>query len=172
MHVQAELEKLGLHHKSIKLGEAEIEENADIEKLDELNNALKQSGIELIEDKKSILIEKVKTTIINLIHYSEEPLAINFSVYLSQQLGYDYTYLSNIFSSTLGITIEHYFILHKIEAVKELLTSSDLNITQIAWKMQYSSIAHLSHQFKKITGVSPSNFKKLEHKNRKKLEDL
>jgi AraC-like DNA-binding protein len=172
MHVQAELEKLGLHYKSIKLGEAEIEENITIEMLEELNNALKMSGIELMDNKKSILIEKIKITIINLVHYSEEPLEIKFSVFLSQQLGHDYTYLANIFSKSLGITIEHYYIFNKIEAVKDLLSYSEMSITEIAWKMQYSSVAHLSNQFKKITGFNPSEFKKLGHKNRNKLEDL
>jgi AraC-like DNA-binding protein len=172
MLVKAELNKLGLHYTKVELGEAEIEENISTEKWNELNIALKKSGIELMDDKKSILIEKIKNIIIELVHYAEEPLEINFSDYLSQQLNHDYTYLANLFSETQGITIEHFLITHKIERVKELLIYDELNITEIAWKMHYSSVAHLSNQFKKMTGLTPSFFKKIKIKKRNALEDL
>ena len=172
MLVKSELEKLGLHHKSIELGEAEIEENISSEQWDQLNKALKRSGIELMEDKKSILVEKIKNIIIELVHYSEEPLEMNFSEYLSQKLNQDYTYLANLFSESQGITIEHFHIVHRIERVKELLIYDELTITEIAWKMHYSSVAHLSNQFKKMTGLTPSFFKKIKQKKRSTLEDI
>jgi AraC-like DNA-binding protein len=172
MVVKAELEKLGIHYKTVELGEVEMEENISPEQWNTLNTNLKKSGIELMEDKKSILIEKIKNVIIELVHYSEEPLNIKFSEYLSQKLNHDYTYLANLFSETLGITIEHFLILHKIERVKELLIYDELNITEIAWKMHYSSVAHLSNQFKKMTGLTPSFFKKIKDKKRGTLESL
>ena len=172
MLVKSELEKMGLHYKTVELGEAEIIENISSAKWNELDTALKKSGIELMDDKKAILIEKIKITIIELVHYSEEPLKINFSDYLSQKLLYDYTYLANLFSESQGITIEHFLIVHKIERVKELLAYDELNISEIAWKMGYSSVPHLSNQFRKITGLSPSFFKKLKDKKMKALEDL
>lgn len=172
MLVKAELDKLGIHYKTVELGEAEIEENISAAQWNELNAALKKSGIELIDDKKSILIEKIKAVIIELVHYSEEPLEINLSDYLSQKLNHDYTYLANLFSESQGITIEHFHILHKIERVKELLIYDELNISEIAWKMDYSSGAHLSNQFKKVTGLTPSFFKKIKQKRRNSLEDI
>jgi len=172
MLVKSELEKMGLHYKTVELGEAEIIENISSAKWNELDTAFKKSGIELMDDKKAILIEKIKITIIELVHYSEEPLKINFSDYLSQKLLYDYTYLANLFSESQGITIEHFLIVHKIEHVKELLAYDELNISEIAWKMGYSSVPHLSNQFRKITGLSPSFFKKLKDKKMKALEDL
>jgi len=172
MLVKSELEKMGLHYKTVELGEAEIIENISSAKWNELDTAFKKSGIELMDDKKAILIEKIKITIIELVHYSEEPLKINFSDYLSQKLLYDYTYLANLFSESQGITIEHFLIVHKIEHVKELLIYGELNISEIAWKMGYSSVPHLSNQFRKITGLSPSFFKKLKDKKMKALEDL
>ncbi len=172
MLVKAELEKLGLSYKSVELGEVDLEENITPEQWNVLNTNLKKSGIELMEDKKSILIEKIKKVIIEQVHYSEEPLDINFSQYLSQKLNHDYTYLANLFSETLGITIEHFLIVHKIERVKELLIYDELNITEIAWKMHYSSVAHLSNQFKKMTGLTPTFFKKLRDKKRNNLENF
>jgi AraC-like DNA-binding protein len=172
MLVKTELEKLGLHYKTVELGEAEIEEDISQDQWNELNTALKKSGIELMEDKKSILIEKIKNIIVELVHYSEEPLEVNFSDYLSQKLNHDYTYLANLFSETQGITIEHFHIMHKIERIKELLVYDELNITEIAWKMNYSSVAHLSNQFKKMTGLTPSFFKKIKEKKRGSLEDM
>ena len=172
MLLKSELEKLGLHYKRIDLGEAEIEENITQEQWNELNMALKRSGIELMENKKSILIEKIKAIIIELVHYSEDPLEVNFSDYLSKKMNHDYTYLANLFSETTGATIEHFLIAHKIERVKELLVYDELNITEIAWAMHYSSVAHLSNQFKKMTGLTPSHFKKIKDKKRASLEEV
>jgi AraC-like DNA-binding protein len=172
MLVKAELEKMGLHYKTVELGEAEIAEDISLAQWNELNINLKRSGIELMDDKKSILIEKIKNVIVELVHYSEEALEINFSEYLSQKLNHDYTYLANLFSESQGVTIEHFLMVHKIERVKELLIYDELNITEIAWKMHYSSVAHLSNQFKKMTGLTPSYFKKLKQKRRSSLEDI
>jgi AraC-like DNA-binding protein len=172
MLVKAELEKQGLHYKTVELGVADIEEEISSAQWNELNIALKKSGIELMDDKKSILIEKIKNVIVEQVHYSEERLQINFSDHLSQKLDHDYTYLANLFSETQGMTIEHFYIVHKIERVKELLIYDELNITEIAWKMDYSSVAHLSNQFKKITGLTPSFFKKIKDKKRGTLEDV
>jgi AraC-like DNA-binding protein len=172
MLLKSELEKLGLHYRKIELGEADIEEEISPEQWNELNIALKRSGIELMENKKSILIEKIKGIIVELVHYSEEPLEINFSDYLSQKMNHDYTYLANLFSETTGVTIEHFLIAHKIERVKELLVYDELNITEIAWAMHYSSVAHLSNQFKKMTGLTPSHFKKIKEKKRGSLEEV
>lgn len=172
MVVKDELAKLGLHHTTVELGEAEIVENISSAQRLEIKEALLKSGLELMDDKKSMLIQKIKTVIIELVHYSEEPLAINLSEYLSQQLHHDYTYLANLFSEVQGTTIEKFFIAHKIERVKELLVYNELNLTEIAYKMHYSSVAHLSTQFKKVTGLTPSYFKQLKDKRRSMLEDM
>ncbi|HLY68803.1 MAG TPA: AraC family transcriptional regulator [Puia sp.] len=171
MLVKSELEKMGLHSINVVLGEAEIEEDISPGQQNELNTALKKSGIELIDDKKSVLIQKIKTVIVELVHYSEEPLEINFSEYLSEKLHHDYAGLASLFSESQGITIEHFLIIHKIERVKELLIYDQHNITEIAWKMGYSSSAHLSTQFKKITGLTPSFFKKIKHLRSASLYD-
>ena len=172
MIVKEELSKLGLHFVSVDLGEAEIMENMNSQQRDELKIALHKWGLELMDDKKSVLIEKIKNVVIESIHYEEEQLKNNFSVYLSEKLNYDYTYLSNLFSEVEGTTIEHFIIAHKIERVKELLVYDELNLTEIAWKLHYSSVAHLSNQFKKVTGLTPSHFKLLGQKRRNTLENL
>jgi len=172
MVVKEELTKLGLHYTSVELGEAEIMGNISAEQHDLFKAALFKSGLELMDDKKSILIEKIKNVIIESIHYSEDPLTINFSQLLSQKLAHDYTYLANLFSEVQGITIEKFLIAHKIERVKELLVYNELNLTEIAYQMHYSSVAHLSAQFKKVTGLTPSHFKQLKEKRRSMLEDL
>jgi AraC-like DNA-binding protein len=153
MVVKAELEKLGLHYIVVELGEAEIMESISEEQHDQFKEALLKSGLELLDDKKSVLIQKIKNVIIELIHYSEEPLAINFSDHLSQKLNHSYTYLANLFSEVQGTTIEKFIIAHKIERVKELLVYNELNLTEIAYLMHYSSVGHLSAQFKKVTGL-------------------
>ena len=170
--VKAELEKMGLHYKRVELGEAEIAEDLSAEQLEQLNVALKRSGIELMENKKSILIEKIKIIIIELVHYSEEPLKGKLSEYLSRKLLHDYTYLSNLFSEVQGVTIEHFYILHKVELIKELLIYDELSISEIAWKLNYSSVSHLSNQFKKMTGLTPSFFKKIKEKKLKTLDEI
>ncbi len=170
--VKNELEKLELHFETINLGEVKITDDLSEEKKNQLKVNLNKSGLGLIEDKKGILVEKIKIIIIELVHYSENQLKINFSDYLSQKLNYDYTYLANLFSEHQGITIEHFFLNHKIERVKELLIYDELNITEIADRMHYSSVAHLSNQFKKMTGLTPSHYKHLKVKKRKPLEKV
>ena len=172
MVVKDELTKLGLHYTSVELGEADIVETLSPKQQEQFKDALVRSGLELMDDKKSVLIQKIKNVIVELIHYTEEPLTVNFSVYLSGKLDYDYTYLANLFSEVQGITIEKFIITHKIERVKELLVYNELNLTEIAYLMHYSSVAHLSAQFKKITGLTPSHFKQLKEKRRSMLEDL
>lgn len=172
MVVKAELAKLGLHYTFVDLGETEILEEITSEQLEQFKIALLRSGLELMDNKKSILIQKIKNIIIELAHYSEEPLTLKFSEFLSQRLDYDYTYLANLFSETQGTTIEKFYIGHKIERVKELLVYNELSLTEIAYQMHYSSVAHLSAQFKKVTGLTPSHFKQLKNKRRSMLEDM
>ena len=172
MLVQSELEKLGLTCISVDLGMVEIKEEISDEQLDEFSRNLKKSGLELLDDKKNILVEKIKSVIIEMIHYSDEVPKVNDSDYISEKLGYNYTHLSNIFSEVKGITIQQYIILHKIERVKELLIYDELNLTEIAYLLNYSSVAHLSNQFKKITGLTPTYFKSLKEKRSRNLEDL
>ncbi len=163
MVVKSELEKLGLHHTRVELGETEIMEDISAEQLHLLNLALQKTGLELIDDNKSILVEKIKTIIIEMVHYTDEQIKINLSDYLSEKLHHNYTYLSNLFSEVKGTTIEKYYLHHKIEKVKELLVYEELTLTEIAYKLHYSSVAHLSNQFKKLTGLTPSHFKNLKH---------
>jgi YesN/AraC family two-component response regulator len=172
MVVKTELEKLGLHCTSIELGEAEIKEDITSKQLNYLNIALKKTGLELIDDKKSILVEKIKTMIIELVNFTNEQIKTNLSVYLSEKLDQDYTFLASLFSEIKGTTIEKFYLSYKIEKVKELLVYNELSLTQIASKLHYSSVAHLSNQFKKITGLTPSHFKKFKHKRRKALGSM
>jgi AraC-like DNA-binding protein len=172
LKVKAELDRLQIKYSIVELGEVEIVENISQEKFNQLQIALHESGLEFMDDKKSILIEKIKNIVVEMIHYADELPKTNFSDYLSDKLHMDYNTASSIFSHTKGITIEHYILLHKIEKVKELLIYDELNLTEIAWKMRYSSTAHLSSQFKKVTGLTPTFFKNMKHKNRKSLEDL
>ncbi|MBN1989328.1 MAG: AraC family transcriptional regulator [Bacteroidales bacterium] len=170
--VKEELKKLGLCYVSVDLGVVEIMDGISDEQKEQLKRNLQRLGLELMDDKKSILIERIKNVIIEMIHYSDELPKVNYSVYISEKLGYDYTYLSNIFSEVKGITLQHYIILHRVEKVKELLLYDDLNLTEISYRLQYSSVAHLSTQFKKITGLSPSFYKKLKKKRIVNLENL
>ncbi|MBN2348132.1 MAG: helix-turn-helix transcriptional regulator [Bacteroidales bacterium] len=172
MVVKAELEKFGLHYSDVKLGEATIFEDLQPEQLDQLDKALRKSGLQVMDDKKSVLVEKIKSAIIELVHYTEEQIRVNLSDYLSEKLNHDYTYLANLFSEIKGITIEKYYLTHKIEKVKELIVYDELNLTEIAYKMHYSSVAHLSNQFKKFTGLTPSHFKQLKNKRRGTLNDV
>ena len=172
MIVKSELAKLGLNYSMVDLGEANTIEDVTDAQRNELRISLMKSGLELMDDKKSILIEKIKNVIVELVHYTEENLKVNFSEFLSEKLDYDYTYLSNLFSEVQGTTIEKYIIYHRIERVKELIVYDELNLSEIAFKMHYSSVAHLSNQFKKITGLTPSHFKKLKQKKRKNLENI
>ena len=172
MVVKSELEKLGLHYVEVKIGEANIIEDILPGQLEQLDIALRKSGLQLMDDKKSILVEKIKSAIIELVHYTEEQIKVNLSDYLSEKLNHDYTYLANLFSEVKGTTIEKFYLAHKIEKVKELIVYDELNLTEIAYKMHYSSVAHLSNQFRKITGLTPSHFKKLKSKRRETLDDV
>lgn len=172
MIVRDELLKLGLKYIVIDLGMVEILEDITQAQHDILKENLLKSGLELLDDKRSILIDKIKNVIIEMIHYSDEIPKVNYSDYISEKLGYDYTYLSNIFSEVKGTTIQNFIIIHKIEKVKELLLYDELNLTEISYKLHYSSVAHLSNQFKKITGLSPSFYKQLKQKRQSNLENL
>lgn len=170
MIVKTELEKLGIPYSNVKFGEVEIEEQLSDKTHDQLNRALHKSGLELLDDKQSILIEKIKNVIIEMIHYADELPAVKYSVYLSEKLNHNYTYLANVFSEVKGITIEHFIILNKIEKVKELIIYDELNLSEIARKLHYTNVGHLSAQFKKVTGLTPSFFK-LINKHRRKAID-
>lgn len=172
MVVKEELKKLGLHFIFVDLGEIEIMEDLTAERYMQLKLALLPSGLELMDNKRAILIEKIKSVIIEMIHNYNDAVKINHSDYISQKLNMDYTYLSNIFSEVKGITIQQYIIINKIEKVKELIMYDELNLTEIAYKLNYSSVAHLSNQFKKITGFSPSYFKQLKEKRRSPIEEI
>ncbi len=172
MAVKEELRNLGLHFILVDLGEVEIMENISLDQREKLKIRLLEAGFELMDDKKSMLIEKIKNVIIEMVHHSNEIIKVNFSDYLSEKLNHDYTYMSNLFSEVQGTTIEQFIISHKTERIKELIIYGELNITEIAWKMGYSSVAHLSSQFKKVTGLSPSHFKKLKDKRRSPIEEI
>ncbi|MEZ5040315.1 MAG: helix-turn-helix domain-containing protein [Saprospiraceae bacterium] len=172
MMVKEELQKLGLHYVVVDLGMVEILEDITQEQRDQFKKNLLDSGLEVLDDSKAILIEKIKSIVIEMIHYSDEFPKVNYSDYISKKLGYDYTYLANTFSEVKGITLQQFIILHKIERVKELILYDELNLTEISYKLDYSSPAHLSNQFKKITGLTPSFYKKLKLKRNKNLEDM
>lgn len=172
MFVQSVLEKMGFNCNIIRLGEAEITENLSEEKINQLKVTLFKYGFELLNDKKSILVEKIKNIIIEMIHYSDEKPKATFSNYLSDKLNYDYTYLSNLFSKVRGMTIEHFIILHKTERVKEMLVYTEYSIYEISRKLHFCSVQHMTNQFKKITGLRPSDFKKLKQKRLISLDKL
>lgn len=172
MAVKEELKKLGLHFIVVDLGEVEIMENMTLAQQEQLQRALLVSGLELMDDKRAVLIERVKTVIMEMIHHSDEVPKMNYSDFISEKLDYDYTYLSNLFSEVKGITIQQFIIIHKIERVKELLLYDELSLTEISYKLHYSSVAHLSNQFKKVTGLSPSTFKQLKYKKRSPIEEI
>jgi AraC-like DNA-binding protein len=173
MMVRTELQKLEIPYSVLELGFVETGRDLTPEEHDKLRINLIRSGLELLDDKKAILIEKIKNVIVELIHYSDEMPNINYSDYISEKLDHNYSYLSNIFSEVQGSTIEHFIIQHKIERVKELLLYDELNLTQISQVMNYSSVAHLSNQFKKVTGLTPTYFKKLkEFRKRVALENI
>ena len=172
MLVRAELERLNLHPLIVELGEVTLKEKISDKEQESLKIALSKSGLELMDDKRSILFEKIKNVIIEMIHYADELPETNFSDYLSNKLDYNYIYLSNLFSEIKGITIEQYIISHKIERAKELLIYDELTLTEIAYKLHYSSVAHLSNQFKRVTGLTPSFFKNMKQKRLIAHEDL
>lgn len=172
MIVKEELKKLSLNYILVDLGVIDILENINIEQRMLLKAALLADGLDLMDDKKSMLIEKIKNVIVEMVHYADEIPKFNFSNFLSEKLNYDYTYLANLFSEVQGTTIEKYIISHKIERIKELIIYDELNITEIAFKLNYSSVAHLSSQFKKVTGLSPTHFKRLKDKRRSPIEEI
>jgi AraC-like DNA-binding protein len=173
MAVKEKLEKLGADIVSIELGMVEIAHSLSEQQREQFKKDLLRSGLELMDDKKAILIEKIKNLIIEMVHYSDEMPNVNFSNFISENLGYNYNYLANIFSEVKGVTIEHYIISQKIERVKELLLYDELNLSEISYKLNYSSVAHLSNQFKKVTGLTPTFFKHLkQHRKRIAIEDV
>lgn len=172
MVVKSELEKLGLHYGKIELGEVEVREDLTSDQHKQLKILLLKSGLELMEDKKAILIEKVKNVIIEMIHYTDEPHPGNFSDYISKRLHHDYTSLAHLFSEVTGTTIEHYIISNKIERVKELLLYHEFNLTEISYRLNYSSVAHLSSQFKKVTGLTPTFFRQLKLKRQNTTDNV
>lgn len=172
MKVRSELDKLGIAYKSIELGEVQLAEPITEELRQGLKEELHKSGLELMMNEKAILIEKIVNIVVEMVHYSEEEPKVNFSDYLSEKLGQDYHKLAELFSKTKGMTIEHFIILHKVERIKELITYDKLSLTEIAYKMHYSSTAHISKQFKQVTGLTPTFFKEMALRERKNLEDL
>jgi AraC-like DNA-binding protein len=172
MMVEDELKSLGLQYGVVELGTVDLISEIKDNQREQLKINLLKSGLELLDDKKSILIEKVKNVITEMIHYTDEIPKLNYSEYISEKLNYDYTYLANIFSEVKGITIQQFIIMHKIEKVKELILYNELNLTEISNKLHYSSVAHLSNQFKKITGLTPSFFKHMKYKRLSVLENV
>ncbi|WP_051107205.1 helix-turn-helix domain-containing protein [Niabella aurantiaca] len=172
MAVQEELKKLGIRHDSVDLGVVDLQETITEGQRHLLGINLLKYGLELLDDKKSILIEKIKNIVTEMIHHADELPKVNYSDYISKQLGYSYTYLSNTFSEVKGINLQQFIIMHKIEKVKELLLYDELNLTEISYRLNYSSAAHLSNQFKKITGLTPSFYKQLKLKRKQNLENL
>lgn len=170
--VKEGLSKLGFHGAVVTLGEAEVREDISADQMSLIKSVLLDSGFGLLEDKKNILVEQLKVAIIQIVYHVDQPLIENLSVFLSRTLHYDYTYMSNLFSERMGITIERFFISHKIERVKELLIYNELTLTEIAFKLHYSSVAHLANQFKKVTGQTTSQFKQQQDKTRTPIEDV
>lgn len=172
MLVKEALKKLGIPFFVVELGVIDIPGGISHEQKEMFRAILANAGLELMDDKKAMLIEKIKLVIVEMVHYSDELPKVNFSEYISKKLDYDYTYLANLFSEVQGTTIEQYIISHKIERIKELIVYGEMNMTEIAHSMHYSSVAHLSSQFKKSTGLTPTHFKNLKVKRRKPLEDI
>ena len=172
MVVSSELDKLGVRYSNLQLGQVELLDNFTEEQFQTLDTALRATGLELIVDKRAKLIELIKNAVTEYVHFSDGETKVNFSAYLSKHLDYDYTYLSNLFSEVHGTTIEQYLIHQKIERVKELLVYNELTLSEIAWKLNYSSVQHLSNQFKKVTGLTPTFFKKLSEKRRNEINNM
>jgi len=170
--VKEALTDLGLHFILVELGVVEIMETLSSTQLQSLNAVLTEAGLEIMDDKKAKLVERIKNVVIEMVHHSKEIPKTNFSDYISDKLSHDYTYLANLFSETQGSTIEHFIIAHKTERIKELIIYDEMNITEIAFKMNYSSVAHLSSQFKKVTGLSPTRFKQLKERKRNPIEEI
>lgn len=172
MIVKEALTNLGIPHLAVELGIVELLEDISASQHEQLRDTLLSYGLEVLDDKKTILVEKIKNAVTEMIHYSDGEPIDNYSSYLSTKLDYNYMYLSNIFSEIKGITLQQYIIIHKIEKVKELLLYDELNLTEISYRLHYSSVAHLSNQFKKVTGLTPSYYKKMKKKRSSNLEDM
>lgn len=172
MVVQEELEKLCIPFGTIDLGVVQLPEEITPKQRERLKSNLFRWGLELMDDKEDILVERIKNLIIEMIHYSDDLVKVNNSVYLSEKLGYDYTYLSNVFSRKKNMTVQQFIIMHKIEKIKEFLLYDELSLSDISYKLHYSSVAHLSNQFKSITGITPSFYKQMRRKRTQNLEDL
>jgi AraC-like DNA-binding protein len=170
--VRNELDSLHIPVTHIALGEADLGKELSTAETEALRKRLEHHGFELLDDQKSKLIEQIKTVVINLVHYSEEKIKVNLSDYIAEKVGRDYDYLSSLFSEVEGLTIEKYMILQRIERVKELLVYGELSLSEIAWKTGYSSLAHLSAQFKKVTGLTPSHYREVRDHKRKPLDQL
>tara|TARA_R110000850_G_scaffold150497_1_gene273239 strand:+ start:149873 stop:150412 length:540 start_codon:yes stop_codon:yes gene_type:complete len=170
--VRETLNEIGLNYFSVNLGEIKVLESISDQQLEQLKRELLKSGLELMDDKRAIVIEKIKNVVINLIHHSDELPKIKFSVFLSKELDYDYTYLANLFSQTEGITIQQFILHHKIERIKELIIYNELSLSEISHRLNYSSAAALSNQFKKVTGLTPSFYKQLKEKRKQNLESI
>jgi AraC-like DNA-binding protein len=172
LFVKAVLDRFQLHFKNVELGRVEIKEQINETEKQQLNSELQQYGFVLLDDHKTILIEQIKNIIVEMVHYSDSQPPIKFSAYLSEKLGHDYTYLSNLFSEVTGTSIKLFIISHKIEFAKEMLVYNDANLSEIANRLHYNSIQHLSYQFKKTTGLTPSYFKKMKHRKLCALDQL
>jgi AraC-like DNA-binding protein len=172
MAVKEELKKFGLHYIVVELGEIDIMEEISGDQLENFRIALSTAGFELMDNSRAILIERIINVIIQMVHHTDDMIKINFSDYLTEKLKHDYNYMSKIFSEVKGITIQQFIIVHKIEKIKELLLYDELNLTEISYKLNYSSVSHLSNQFKKVTGLSPSDFKHLKYNRRRSIEDI
>jgi AraC-like DNA-binding protein len=172
MVVKAAMEELGIRYTNVELGEVEMKEPLSDNNYTQLKKVLGKTGLELLDNKRAVLVEKIKNVIIEMVHYADELPNEKISVYISKKLDYDYTYLSNTFTKVAGISITQFIILHKIEKAKELMLYDELSLSQIAYVLHYSSNAHLTNQFKKITGYTPSQFKTLKDKRRKALDDI
>ncbi len=172
MVVKAEFGKMGVTSLDVQLGEVTLSHPLSDEQRQQLSDALQSLGFSLIDNKRARLIEQIKTAIIELVHYNDNNLKVNLSDYLNDKIKHDYNYISNLFSEVEGVTIEKYFIAQKIEKVKELLVYDELTLNEIAYKLNYSSVAHLSAQFKKVTGLTPSYFRQIRVNKRKPLDQI
>jgi AraC-like DNA-binding protein len=172
MKVKEEQANLGLHHGAVDLGAVEVLDGITSAQRRQLGKALLRSGLELMDDRKAILVERIRNVVTKMVHGPEELPKVKFSIFLSEEMGYDYTYLANTFSEIKHTTIEQFLIASRIERAKELLLDEELNLTEISYKLRYSSVAHLSGQFKKVTGLTPTLFKRRKQKRKVHLEDM
>lgn len=171
MAVKEVLKDMGLHFVFVDLGVVETMEELSVEQRQQLKTTLLELGLELMEDKRAELVQQVKKLILDMIYQAEEEMKMSFTTYLSEQTGHDYPHLAGLFLESQGMTIQQFMITHKVERVKELIIYGELSISEITWKMNYSSVAHLSNQFKKITGLTPTHFKQLKEKRLQTMDE-